>query len=217
MKNDISNIKLDPLPHHKKIGERILVVDDDKNTRNIYKLHIQQAGHQIVGEASNGWDAIRLVGSCHPSLMLLDMDMPWMEGLSVLRRLQIEAPWLSVMVLSALDPKIYAIRCMRLGARGYINKGDIALLLKNAIQQIRNGLMLFPQQEGMPDLPWMDLSDRELISLRCIARGGNETSIAAALLIERAQATILCKHLQTKLSLGSIEEVRQFAKRLRLG
>lgn len=196
--------------------ERILVVDDDPTVRALLKIILTRENHEVVGMVSNGGEAIRRAGICAPSLMLLDLDMPWMEGLATLRKVRQRYPWLPVLVLSMLDSDIYALRCARLGARGFLNKGAGVGLLPGMIEQVRRGAMLFPRQMSQGVLPFSNLSDRELIALRTLVRGGDLDSIAAALLVSRETAMQLRRHLLSKLELSTNDELIRCGRCLRL-
>lgn len=196
--------------------ERVLIVDDDPRARAMLNIIMTRGNHMVVGLVSGGAEAIRLVGSGAPSLMLLDLDMPRMEGLATLCELRRRYPWLPVLVLSMLDPSIYALRCARLGARGFLNKGECTSLLPEMVEQVRRGLMLFPCSMSEGVMPFSNLSDRELIALRCLARDGDLNTIAAALLVSRSTASLLRRRLLTKLGLSSDEALIRFSRSLKL-
>lgn len=196
--------------------ERVLVVDDDPRVRTMLNIILSRENHVVVGMASNGSQAIQAMGTCAPSLMLLDLDMPCMEGLATLRELRQRYPWLPVLVLSMLDPNIYALRCARLGARGFLNKGEHAPLLPEMIEQMRRGVMLFPSQMTEGELPFSALSDRELIALRSLVRGGDANSIATTLMVSQETANKLRRRLFTKLGLATDEALIQAGRDLRL-
>ncbi len=158
-----------------------------------------------------------MAGLSLPTLMLLDIDMPSVEGLTVLRKARRLYPGVSVLAVSGLDPAIYALRCMRLGAHGFLKKSDFDALLLSAISRIHRGSRLYPQQEVTPGSPWADISDSELVTLRCLARGGDSGSIAAALGLRRSGAKALCERLQAKLEMPSIDELVLFGRHMRLG
>ncbi|WP_282875957.1 response regulator transcription factor [Pseudomonas peli] len=133
-------------------SERVLIIDDDLSLRIMLKLILQQAGHVVVGEAKDGAEGLRLIGMCKPTLILLDLDMPCVEGLSVLSRTHRDYPDIAVLVVSALCSTTYAQRCMRLGARGFLGKEDCVVLLGKAIERLQNGQILFPQKKRKPEL-----------------------------------------------------------------
>lgn len=199
-----------------KRTERVLVVDDDPSVRALLSIILERDHHVVVGVASSGCEAIRKVATAAPSLMLLDLDMPRMEGLSTLRKLRQHYPWLPVLVFSMLDPEVYALRCARLGARGFLAKGEGVALLPEILGQMRRGLMLFPRQVAEGVMPCSSLADRELVALRCLVRGGDMDTIAAALAVSRDVVSVLRRRLLAKLELSSDEELISFSRPLRL-
>lgn len=196
--------------------ERVLIADDDPRVRAMLNIILMREKHIVVGMASGGAEAVRLVATAAPSLMLLDLDMPRMEGLATLREVHKLYPWLPVLVFSMLDPDVYARRCARLGARGFLSKHEGATLLPDIVGQIRKGVMLFPRQVYEGELPFSNLSDRELIALRCLVRGGDIGTISAALLVSREGANILRRRLVTKLGLSTIKELIHYGRHLKL-
>lgn len=197
--------------------ERVLVVDDDPGARALLNIVLVRDHHVVVGAAASGAEAVRLVATTAPSLMLLDLDMPRMEGLSTLRKLRQHYPWLPVLVFSMLDPEVYALRCARLGARGFLSKGEGVTLLPEILGQMRRGLMLFPRQVAEGVMPCSSLADRELVALRCLVRGGDMNTIAVALAVSRDVVSVLRRRLLAKLGLSSDEELITFGRRLGLG
>lgn len=197
-------------------AQRVLIVDDDPIARRVLSIILQREGHTVAAQVSNGQDALVEVTRCMPSLMLLDMDMPRMEGLSVLRRLQLEHPWLPVVVLSMLSPALYGIRCMRLGARGYLNKDVGVDLLPEFLRQISSGRLLYPRLVEEGDRSLKQFSDRELVCLRCLARGGGPGDIASTLMITNRSVAALCERLQARLGFGSIADLRSYSQCLGL-
>lgn len=197
--------------------ERVLIADDDPSARALLNIILARENHIVVGMADGGAESIRLVATTAPSLMLLDLDMPRMEGLTTLLEIRKHYPWLPVLVLSMLDPDLYALRCARLGARGFLSKDKGAVLLPDIIREVRRGRMLFPCRKNEDELPSSNLSDNELIALRCMVRGGDTGTISKALMVSRGNASLLCKHLVTKLGLSSAEELIHYGRHLKLG
>lgn len=116
-------------------------------------------------------------------------------------------PQLPILVISSLGSATYAQRCKRLGARGFLGKEDCVALLCQAIRRLRSGKMVYPQENTQDGMLWGDLTDRELIALRCLARGADVETISDALEISSSTAKLLCQYLQAKLGLSSSEEL----------
>ncbi|TPG65697.1 response regulator transcription factor [Pseudomonas arsenicoxydans] len=195
-------------------SERVLIVDDDALTTQVLSLVLVRAGHIVVGKVTTGDEAIRQVVRHSPSLLLLDLDMSRLEGLATLRKLQCQFPWLAVLVVSMLDPEIYGFRCMRLGAKGFLNKAAGITLLPEFITQIRHGQTMFPSSGRIPGDALSRLSDAELVVLRCLVRGGDVSNAASTLQITRSRTNVVIRSLQAKLGLKSHGALIDFGRRV---
>jgi DNA-binding NarL/FixJ family response regulator len=193
---------------------RVIVADDNPVIRTLLVMGLIDTEFTVVGQASTGIETLRLAQNCDPSLVLLDLDMPLMEGLSTLRQLQKRYPNLPVLVYSMLNSRVYSYRCLRLGARGFISKRDGISLILGAVRQVLQGQMLYPSHPMAAVLE--DLTDGEIVALRCLVRGGDIDSIASALMISSVHAARLNQRLSTKLGMPTNKELIRFGKSLRL-
>ncbi len=123
---------------------RVVIVDDHTLVRRSLRMLLSQSSDiQVVGEADNGEDAIDLISNLQPDLVLLDVSMPRMNGISVTRRLmEMKIPAL-VLILSMFADASLAREALRLGARGYLLKTHISSELLPAIRQIKAGTPFF--------------------------------------------------------------------------
>src|SRR5437867_2682447 len=146
--------------------ERILLVDDHPLTRSALAALLTQHGFDVAGEASDGEEAIECAARLHPDLILLDLSMPGLDGLSALPRLREAAPACEVVVLTASGTEENLLGAIRGGAAGYLLKseppGRIAEFLRGVAQgeaalsgeiarrlldEVRNG----GRRSGVPD------------------------------------------------------------------
>lgn len=104
--------------------ERILVVDDHPLTREALTSLLQQGGFDVVGQASDGEEAIAIAGELHPDLVLLDLAMPGMSGLTALPLVREAAPCAEVVVLTASETEENLLAAIRGGAAGYLLKSE---------------------------------------------------------------------------------------------
>ncbi|MFJ2714377.1 response regulator transcription factor [Pseudomonas sp. NPDC087346] len=199
---------------HVKPKNRIIIADDNCVMRTILVMRLLSEGFTVVGQASSGVETLRLAKNCAPSLVILDLDMPLMEGLSTLQQLRKVCPDVPVLVYSMLNASVYSYRCLRLGARGFISKNDEISLTLYAITQVLQGQMLFPSHSMA--VASDDLSDGEIVALRCLVRGGDVDSIASALMISPAHAGELNHKLNTKLGMPTNKELIRFGRSLTL-
>lgn len=196
--------------------ERVLLVDNDPLTSSVLGTLLEKAGHQVVGMVRNGADALTHIVHCPPSMILLDLDISPIEGLTALLRILELHPQVIVLVVTSLDPQIYVPRCMRLGARGFLRKGvDIGLLAEMMVQARLGGVM-YPFQTMRDKGRLHDLSDSELVLVRCFARKGDITVAAQALGLSHEKTEVIGAGLRTKLGLMSQEELGRFGRQKRL-
>lgn len=120
---------------------RVLICDDHLIVRQgIKQVMLDAGGITVVGEAGNGPDALRLVREATDlHVVLMDIAMPLRDGLDVLRQLRGEFPRLPVLMLSTYPDKQYALRSLKLGAAGYLNKSADSEQLCAAIRKVAGG------------------------------------------------------------------------------
>src|SRR5881409_4440853 len=160
------------------MSERILLVDDHPLTRSALAGLLQQHGFDVVGEAADGESAVTRASELQPDLILLDLSMPGLDGLSALPRLREAAPSCEVVVLTASGEEENLLGAIRAGAAGYLLKseppariveflrgaahGEAALsgaVARRLLEQVReNG----GRSTGIPDEIAAALSAREL-------------------------------------------------------
>ena len=184
---------------------KILLVDDQPLFREgLRTLLSVQADFEVVGEAGNGEEAIRLAHSLLPSVVLMDLQMPVLDGVAATRRLRAELPVCRVIVLTTFDDDEMVFDGLRAGAVGYLLKDAPSEKLAEAIRVAARGeTFLQPSvaakvvaefarlsrktaviQDSLID----PLSERELEILRLIAQGASNREIAGALFL--AEGTI---------------------------
>src|SRR5919112_3301698 len=106
------------------MAERILLVDDHPLTRSALAGLLRQHGFEVVGEAEDGEQAVDLAGQLTPDLVLLDLSMPGVDGLTALPRLREAAPDCEVVVLTASGTEENLLAAIRGGAAGYLLKTE---------------------------------------------------------------------------------------------
>ncbi|MGY4531878.1 two-component system response regulator EvgA [Pseudomonas sp. TE3786] len=202
---------------------RVLIADDHEVIRLATRMMLENAGHEVVGEASNGVEVVSKVRTLEPELIILDMDMPQLDGFAVLQRLHAEPKAAKIIVFSGLDASRYAVRCARAGASGFVAKDSDLKQLTNAVQVVLSGYKLFPVTEyssvdGSATLASEKelietLSDRELTVLRSLAKGNRIKDIAAELLLSEKTVSTYKSRLITKLQVGNLLELVELVKR----
>ncbi|MFY9580229.1 MAG: response regulator transcription factor [Gaiellaceae bacterium] len=204
------------------MSERILLVDDHPLTRSALAGLLQQHGFEIAGEASDGEEAIARAGELQPDLVLLDLSMPGLDGLSALPRLREAAPSCEVVVLTASGEEENLLGAIRAGAAGYLLKseppariveflrgaaqGEAALsgaVARRLLEQVReNG----GRTTGVPDEIAAALSARELEVLLLLDEHHGTDEIAQRLFISEHTVRSHVKSMLRKLGVSSRRE-----------
>ncbi|MCS6940093.1 MAG: response regulator transcription factor [Roseiflexaceae bacterium] len=115
---------------------KILLVDNDPHIRRGLRMHFAlEPDFAVVGEASDGWDALRLACELQPDVVVLDIRLTDLDGLSVAARLRQSQPRCAVIILTLYDEPANRARAARLGVTAFLLKGGSADELKQAIRQ----------------------------------------------------------------------------------
>ncbi len=166
---------------------RILAVDDHPVFRaGLSAFVASERDMRIVGEAATGSEAIKQVHALRPDITLLDVQMPEINGIDVLRAIRAEYPSARIIVLTTYGGDVLARRALKAGARGYLLKGLIRGDLIDAILAVQKGFIrVSPDVVNQLALHTGQdaLSDREVQVLGLIARGNSNKAIAAYLSI----------------------------------
>jgi len=170
----------------------ILIADDHAIVRDGLKQILARTGDLLVGgEARDGHDVVRLVREREWDLLLMDMSMPGRSGIDLIKQVKAEQPKLPILVLSMHQEHEYAVRAIRAGASGYLNKDSAADLLVAAIRKIVAGGVFLSESaaellaretlRGDDAPPHTQLSSREFQIFGMIVQGKTVTDIAAEL------------------------------------
>ena len=202
---------------------RIMLVDDQPLVRNGIASLLQARGHHVVGEAGDGQQALELVRSTHPDLVLMDLNMPVLDGLSATRLLKTEHPNLKVVVLTVSDDERDLIEAVKSGAHGYLLKDLEADDFFEAIDAIEHGESVIPPRlarhlwdefgkitANQPEPTVEDhdtLTDREWEVLRLVAAGHTNREIADRLSISENTVKFHMRGILDKLHLRNRTEV----------
>ncbi len=118
---------------------RMILADDHLLVRQGLKLMLEREQIEIVGEAADGFEAVRLIQELRPAIAVLDLDMPRLNGLGALREVAQVSPQTRSIMLTRHNEEPYAIEALRLGARGYVLKTQAGTDLVAAIQSVHAG------------------------------------------------------------------------------
>jgi DNA-binding NarL/FixJ family response regulator len=207
---------------------RVLIVDDHALLREgIRSLLTQYPDIEVVGEASNGKEAINQVMKLAPDIVLMDIAMPGLGGLEATLELQKISPKAKIIVLTQYEDKAYIFRFLQAGAVGYVLKKSSGVELVSAIRAVyQGGSFLHPQvakgviegyvekrKEEVCEDPYESLSGREKQVLKLIAEGHTSKEIAQILGISVKTVMAHRSNIMDKLDLHSRTELIKFALR----
>ena len=206
---------------------RVLIADDHAIVREGLKQILADTKDIVVSdEAKNGGEAVKLARMGECDVVLMDISMPDRSGIEVLKQIKKEIPRLAVLMLSMHREDLYAIRSLKAGAAGYLNKQSAPNELVNAIRVVASGLkyispelaQVLARQIGEDqDGPLHEtLSDREYQTLTMIASGKSVSDIAGELSLSVKTVSEYRARLLAKMKLKNSAELTHYAIKHRL-
>ncbi|MDX1377794.1 MAG: response regulator transcription factor [Anaerolineales bacterium] len=205
---------------------RVYIAEDHQIVRRgIRQLLSTEAGIEVIGEASNGKEAVAAMDELKPDIVLMDLVMPVMDGIEAIRQIKAGHPSIQILVLTsfATDDKVFP--AIKAGALGYLIKDTSPEELINAIQQVHKGeptlhssiaqKLLKEISHSPDDAPvYPDpLTDREVEVLKLIARGLSNQEIAETLVVSVATVYTHVSRVLDKLHLASRTQAALYALR----
>jgi two-component system response regulator EvgA len=198
----------------------ILIVDDHPLVRLAVRMLLETNGFHVVGEVGNGIDAVQALRDLSPDVVILDIGIPKLDGLSVIARMLAINPDCHVLVLTSQSSEAFCHRCMQAGAKGFISKDEDLNKLVNAIKAVMAGYSVFPsmavatEHGRLSDSDMVKrLSDREMVVLQYLAQGRSNKEIGELLLLSNKTVSTYKTRLLQKLGMESVLELAEFAKR----
>lgn len=203
----------------------ILLADDHNIVRQGLRALLQSEPHfRLVGEASDGIEAVRLAERMKPDVLITDLMMPGLNGLEVTRQVTKALPQIRVIILSMYTNDAYVLEAFKNGALGYVLKDSQAADLIQAVKEVIAGnrylspplseraLELYLQKvESVPDDPYELLTTREREVLQLVAEGRTSSEIAARLFISPRTAEGHRANLMRKLNLQNNADLIRLA------
>jgi len=207
---------------------RILIADDHPIVRDGLSAVLEtQADFAIVGEAASGAQAVEQAAALHPDVILLDLELPELDGVAALRAIRAADPTMKVIIFTAFDTDERILGAVQAGAQGYLLKGVPREELFQAIRVVHSGgsllqpvvaARLLRQVSGagaMADLPEA-LTERELEVLHLLAKGRQNKEIANELVISERTVKFHVSAILGKLGVGNRTEAVSRAAQLGL-
>ncbi len=202
---------------------RVLLADDHTMVRQgLSQILEDSEGISVVGQAEDGRQALELVASARPQLVVLDYSMPNMDGPATVERLRQDFPDVRILMLTIHDNIHYAVRVLELGAHGYVMKSAAAHELVEAIHTVHSGEIYISPEVSQKVIQHMwdrkknrsgltSLSQREFELLRVFGAGMSLKDCAEALNISTSTASTYRSRIMEKLHLKTTAEVIRFA------
>ncbi|MVV47434.1 DNA-binding response regulator [Pseudomonas sp. PB120] len=200
-----------------------LIADDHPVVRAAVKILLKLEGFKQIFETSSGSEVMPIVREQRPDLVVLDLNMPSLDGLDVLSRIRASGEACRVLVFTSQEAMFYQDRCMRAGAAAFVSKTNDLEHLHKAVHAVMAGYSYFAQlpstsvslntlqrsEKQMIDT----LSDRELMIFQYLARGISNKAIGEAMHLSHKTVSTYKTRLIEKLNVVSSVHLRDFARR----
>jgi len=201
---------------------KVLIADDHALIRKGLKQLLDDTDDmRVIGEAENGMQAVRMVDEIAFDVVLLDISMPDKHGIDVLKQLKGNHPQLPVLMLSMHPEEQYALRSMKAGASGYLNKQSAPVQLVVAIRQVASGKKYISTElaeqlanglsEGYQELLHQTLSNREYQTLCLMASGKKLSEMADIMALSPKTISVYRSRLLEKMKLKNNAEAIHYA------
>lgn len=200
---------------------RILLAEDHTVVRESIREALQrETEFKVVGEASNGEEAVKLASELRPDVILMDISMPGLNGIEATKQIKAICPSVAVLILSAYDDEQYIFSVLSAGAAGYLLKDVGVADLVEAIRTVYRGdSVLYPtiakkvlqrfrsdREDGIREQPGELLSERESTVLKLAAKGLSNNAIAHELHLSVSTIESHLRSIFNKLGVGSRTE-----------
>ena len=201
---------------------RVLLADDHQIVREGLRGLLEKAGHEVVAEAADGREVLRLARTLNPDIAVLDMSMPLLNGLDAAYEIQRISPNVKTILLTMYSDKSYVLRALREGVRGYVLKSQASVDLIHAIQEIMRGdvyispgvaATVVDAYLGKIDVDADPLTPRERQILQLVAEGKTTKEIAALLSVSFKTAESHRNRIMKKLNIHNVTGLVHYAIR----
>jgi DNA-binding NarL/FixJ family response regulator len=207
---------------------RLLIADDHEIERSGFRLMLEiEPDLEVVGEASNGREAVELCRRLMPDIVLMDVRMPKMDGLEATRAIKRQQPRVAVLMVTTYEDPDYLLRAIKAGAAGYLLKNASSQQLANAIRRVLDGeaalnqelatqlIQRFssevsepadqppaPEKRPDPTPPLENLTHRELEVLQLLSQGKSNPQIAQELFISAGTVKVHVRNIASKMGVS---------------
>jgi DNA-binding NarL/FixJ family response regulator len=195
---------------------RILIADDHKIVRDGLKRILAGTDLEVAAEAASGDEALALAKAQDFDIAMIDLSMPGLSGIALVKRLKDEKPKMKLLVLSMHGEHQYAVRALKAGASGYLTKDSASEQLVAALRKIAAGGVHISEAAAAALVSATaalheTLSDREFEVMRLLVEGLGPSEIGEKLHLSVKTVSTHKTHILEKLSLGSTAELVRYA------
>jgi DNA-binding NarL/FixJ family response regulator len=204
---------------------RVMIVDDHPTVREGLGMHLSAQENMVVcAEAVSSCEAMEKVGPSRPDVVIVDLALKSGDGIDLIREIKQRHPEIQVVVHSMHEETLYAERCLKAGATGYVNKQEDAATVLAAIRTVLDGDVFLSERmkeryfsrsvgnRKRPDMdPIADLTDRQLQVFKLIGEGLRTAEIAERLNLSVHTIESHREHIKRKLGVKSMPELSRRA------
>jgi len=209
--------------------KKIVIADHHPVTRKgITCLLKKDENFSVVGKANNGNELYKTLESQNPDILIMEIDMPQINGINALRGIKAKFPNLRVLIFSTHPEEIYAMRSIKSGAAGYVPKTASSKVLLKALKQIRKGGIFLNEEltstftsrnvgETSAISRYKKLSSREIEVLNLLSSGKRNKDIATALNINEKTVSTYKTRLLKKLKVDNLADLIHQSRMFQFG
>jgi len=197
----------------------VLIVDDHPIVRLSMRLLLERERFRVAGEVGNGSEVAQVARELRPDVVILDIGLPGLDGMEVIKRLQQLEPTPKIMVLTGQASELYVRRCLDAGIGAFVTKDEDHDALIFALKALVKGYSTFPQMSVNSNTLDSEprrlesLSNREMEVLRRLARGENNKHIGSSMNLSAKTISTYRGRIMEKLKTESLVEMVDLAKR----
>lgn len=205
------------------MNKRVLLIDDHPAIRMAVRILLQEEGYTVIGEVDDGAIALRTIQELKPDIIILDIGLPTMDGLTIISRLISQHITLKIIVLTAQESDHIAIRCLQAGAQGYVNKNNELSELIKAVHMVNSGYHCFPEHinslirrnesRDNEHVLLASLSTRELGVLQQLSLGMSNKQISERMQLSCKTISTYKTRLLLKLNAHNLLDLYDLARR----
>ncbi len=204
-------------------GVKIVIADDHRMVRKAWEILLEErADFSVVGQASNGQEVVSFLEKNKADIILMDLDMPVMNGFEATEKIKNRFPWVKVIGLSMQKDYAYIQKMFSVGASGYLTKNASEMELFEAVEQVAGGekyiskevsqvlsSRLINKEQAEESEPYSDLTKREMEVIKLIMAGKTTNQIAEKLFLSTKTIESHRRSIFKKLNVKNIAQMLQ--------